>query len=63
MKTRLQMVMLTFAVAAAPMLAPAPAAASDYWACVDGCAAEFDGSGVYQTSLRGWCYILRCTGE
>lgn len=62
MRTRMQVLALTLVLTIAPMLTPAPAAARDYQACLDGCAGEFSGSNVYTVSMRGWCYILRCTG-
>ncbi|MGH7476414.1 MAG: hypothetical protein ACRELD_08995 [Longimicrobiales bacterium] len=39
--------------------APAPVTAQSR-ACLESCDEDFPGTGHIETSMRGWCYIIRC---
>ncbi len=61
MKRFLTIAVFTAAVAMLPN--PAPADAQGLKAClqeaVSSCRSDFPGAGVYESALRGWCYVIR----
>lgn len=56
---KLVLVLVTALSLAGGVMVPAqPALASD---CIDSCDADFPGGTPILISIRGWCYIIRCS--